>query len=416
VKGLLLGRVIFLALLLPLMFLAQRFWFTRAWRIIGRIGRPQVRKSLQGIWGLAAGFVAVTFADSVFGLLPRSGAWGDVLVAAKFWLAISLFGYLGVKLVHALEWGLKQTLRVAASPPDENLDKGRREFFKYAAYAAGSLPFFAGAYGFAEERLNFHVEKVEIPIAGLPEGLDGLRIAQLSDIHASEFMPIEDVRRAVQMANALRADMAVVTGDFITGHKDPLAECIAELSALEAPLGVWGCNGNHEIYARAEEKAQQLFAQYGMRLLRHENAELAWRGAKFNLIGVDYQRERTVTGKKLTMLKGIEPLVRGDVPNILLSHNPNSFPRAAEAGIELMLAGHTHGGQVRVEIVDRTFTPASFYTRFVAGPYQLPAGTTNGDGGNRTSRLYVNRGLGTIGMPVRLGVPPEITLVTLRKA
>lgn len=415
-RGLFLGRMIFVALLLPLMFLAQRFWFMRAWRIIGRIGRPQVRRFLRGVWCLAAGFVGMTFIDSVFGLLPRSGAWADLLVAAKFWLAISLFGYLGVKLVHSLEWGLKRTLRAGASHPAEKLDKERREFFKYAAYAAGSLPFLAGAYGFAEERLNFHVEKVEIPIDGLPGGLDGLRIAQLSDIHASEFMPIEDVRRAVEMTNALRADLTVVTGDFITGHKDPLAECIAELSALEAPLGVWGCNGNHEIYARAEDKAQQLFAQYGMKLLRHENAELAWRGAKFNLIGVDYQRERTVTGKKLTMLKEIEPLVRRDVPNILLSHNPNSFPRAAETGIELMLAGHTHGGQVRVEIVDRSFTPASFYTKFVAGAYQLPAGTTNGNGGNRTAQLYVNRGLGTIGMPVRLGVPPEITLVTLRKA
>ena len=97
-----LTRIIFVALLLPLMFLAQRFWFARAWRIIGRIGRPDVRKFLQGIWGLAASFVAMTFADSVFGLLPRSGAWGDVLVAAKFWVAISLFGYLGVKLVIGL--------------------------------------------------------------------------------------------------------------------------------------------------------------------------------------------------------------------------------------------------------------------------------------------------------------------------
>jgi predicted MPP superfamily phosphohydrolase len=97
------------------------------------------------------------------------------------------------------------------------------------------------------------------------------------------------------------------------------------------------------------------------------------------------------------------------VPNILLSHNPNSFYRAAELGIELSLAGHTHGGQVRVEILDHRLSPARFITRFIAGLYALPM-----SGGTSRSFLYVNRGLGTIGIPVRLGVAPEITLITLR--
>jgi len=158
-----------------------------------------------------------------------------------------------------------------------------------------------------------------------------------------------------------------------------------------------------------------------MRLLRQQNAELAWRGEKFNLIGVDYQRERTASGKKLPMLRDAELLVRKDMPNILLSHNPNSFRRAAELGIQLSLAGHTHGGQLQVEIVDHSFSPARFMTHFVAGLYRLPIGgnfdlAVSEPTGNSTKHasLYVNRGLGTIGMPVRLGVPPEITLITLR--
>jgi predicted MPP superfamily phosphohydrolase len=237
------------------------------------------------------------------------------------------------------------------------------------------------------------------------------------------------------MASALRGDIVVVTGDFITGAHDPLGDCIAELSRLHAPLGVWGCNGNHEIYAHVEAKAKSLFAYYGMRLLRQESAEIAWRGAKFNLLGVDYQRERPPFGAKHPMLTLIEPLVRKDIPNILLSHNPNSFTRAAEMGVELSLAGHTHGGQVQVEILDHSWNAARYMTDFVAGLYRLPLGvaaksTTQADGAAaaevtlpamaaslgaaKFASIYVNRGLGTIGMPIRIGVPPEITVITLR--
>jgi predicted MPP superfamily phosphohydrolase len=110
------------------------------------------------------------------------------------------------------------------------------------------------------------------------------------------------------------------------------------------------------------------------------------------------------------------------MPNILLSHNPNSFRRAADLGIELSLAGHTHGGQVKVEIVDHSVNPARLITPFVAGLYHLPmptnghAAATSASNGAQKAALYVNRGLGTFGFPVRIGVPPEITLLTLRRA
>src|SRR5208282_3314121 len=176
----------------------------------------------------------------------------------------------------------------------------------------------------------------------------------------------------------------------------------------------------------------------GMRLLRASSAVVEHNGGRFNLIGVDYQRDHMVSGEHTrpeSMLQEIEALVRRDMPNILLSHNPNSFRRAAELGIELSLAGHTHGGQVQVEIVDHSFSPARFMTNFIAGLYRLPLGTDSAEssakasapgasapeglptasgGPEKHAALYVNRGLGTIGMPVRLGVPPEITLITLR--
>jgi predicted MPP superfamily phosphohydrolase len=294
-------------------------------------------------------------------------------------------------------------------------------------------------YGYAAERLKYQVRREEIPIFNLNPALDGLSIVQLSDIHLSGYMPRTQVRRAVEMANELGAHLAVVTGDFITGASDPLPDCIDEIRQLRAPLGIWGCNGNHEIYARVEDLAQSLFAQAGMKLLREENAQLTFNGALFNLIGVDYQRERTSEGhKKQTLIHG-EQLVRRDMPNILLSHNPNSFPRAAQLGIELSLAGHTHGGQIQVEILDHRLSPARFITDYIAGLYQRPlfapgldtARYSRVDGYSEAPRvsqlpatanpmgmasLYVNRGLGTVGAPVRIGVPPEITLIVLRRA
>jgi predicted MPP superfamily phosphohydrolase len=274
------------------------------------------------------------------------------------------------------------------------------------------------------------VREVEIPIANLPPALDGLRITQISDIHIGSYMPVQQVRRAIAMANELKGDLTVVTGDFISTRHDPLEECILEISRLRAPLGIWGCNGNHEIYADAEATSAQLFQRYGMKLLRLENAEVRWKGSAFNLIGVDYQRQRDTAGKRPPMLAGVAPLVRRDVPNILLSHNPNSFPKAAELGIELSLAGHTHGGQVRVEILDHRWSPAEFLTLYVAGLYRRPrfsapqapeadlsaARQSIVPSSQTSSAIYVNRGLGTIGAPVRLGVPPEITLITLRRA
>lgn len=426
---------------LSLAFLSQRYWFARAWRFAGRINSSAWRKAIRGaLVGVLAGIavaVLVAVLRNARGVVSPGSWWMPFF---GFWLSSSIFSYVFIKAITGVEWLWKLAQRRApaltpspasspASIAAEQIDRPRRYFFQAAGIIAGVAPFATAAYGFVEERFHFRVREVEIPVANLPPALDGLRITQLSDIHASAYMPLRQVRRAVGMANELNGDLTVVTGDFITTHSDPLDDCVAELAHLRAPLGVWGCNGNHEIYARAEARSAELFQQHGMKLLRHENAEVRWNGATLNLIGVDHQRQRDTDGNPAPMLEGLVPLVRGDVPNILLSHNPNSFPRAAELGIELSLAGHTHGGQVRVEILDREWSPAEFLTPYVAGLYSRPllaASSLSDDELQNvrpasnvkvpTSSIYVNRGLGTIGAPVRLGVPPEITLITLRRA
>jgi predicted MPP superfamily phosphohydrolase len=445
------GVLIFLGLLsaaagLLLAFLSQRYWFARAWRFAGRIDKQGWRKRIRGamIAGLAVIVLAALTAltRDLRGVISRGSWWAPFF---GLWLASSIFSYLFIKIIAGAEWLWRRLRRSSSDEPvlaaaqpvlaaggahAETINHSRRYFFQAAGVFAGAVPFVSATYGFAAERFRFYVHEIEIPIANLPPALDGLRITQMSDIHIGSYMPVAQVRRAVGMANELKGDLAVVTGDFVTGRTDPLEDCITELSRLRAPLGVWGCNGNHEIYARAEEKSAELFQKFGMKLLRQENAELRWKGGAFNLLGVDYQRTRDAEGNRSPMLVGVESLVRRDVPNILLSHNPNTFPKAAELGIELSLAGHTHGGQVRVEILDHRWSPADFFTHYVAGLYRLPllAPSDLEDAEvsgldqvtipqpQSSSAIYVNRGLGTIGAPVRLGVPPEITLITLRRA
>lgn len=407
-------RSFILLVLLTLFFFAQRFWVRRSLSLADRLRSAVWRNTARLSVTLTVAVLVLVLADRLlFHFLPRHGAMSSFVQIMQLWLFASSLGFLGVKLVHALEWAWSTAMDGAKTGA---IDAERRAFFKYAACAVGSVPLIAGMYGYAEERLKFRVRRTEVPISDLPWALDGFCIVQMSDIHIGDFMPAREVRRAVEIANGLGAQMAVLTGDLLTGKGDPLGNCVAELSQLRAPLGIWGCNGNHEIYADAEDEAEQLFQRFGMTLLRQRAAQVTWNGATLNLIGVDYQRERhSSPASSAPMLRGVEGLVRHDMPNILLSHNPNSFYRAAELGIDLSLAGHTHGGQIKVEIVDHSWSPASFMTAFVAGLYRLPMIAPNGDA-SRFAHLYVNRGLGTIGVPARIGVDPEITLLTLRKA
>jgi predicted MPP superfamily phosphohydrolase len=428
--ALILTRVFFFALFLLAMYAVQRFWFLRAWTAIGSFSNASWRFGLHaGLIALASVLLATLF-DPLLGHIVSRLSFGafhlgrSLTTVARLWMVASLFGFFAIEAVGAIEWTTNiVAARLHSGTAAGGFSSSRRTFFQYAAAFAGSFPFLAATYGFAAGRLRYSVVRVDVPIAKLPLELDGLRIAQLSDIHIGDYMPPHEIARAVDMANALNPDISFVTGDFVSGEGDPLDVCITELSRLRAPLGVWGCNGNHEIYAGVEDDAERLFREKGMRLLRARNEIVEHKGARFNLIGVDYQRDHMVSGERSgPMLQEIESLVRRDMPNVLLSHNPNSFHRAAELGIELSLAGHTHGGQVKVEIVDHDITPARLISPFVAGLYRLPM-STNGHtpgapttNGAQKAALYVNRGLGTFGFPVRIGVPPEITLLTLRRA
>jgi predicted MPP superfamily phosphohydrolase len=293
---------------------------------------------------------------------------------------------------------------IALDPPSP----GRRRLLEQAAVAISAVPFVAATYGLLYERLDVEVTRPRIALARLPKGFQGFRIVQLSDFHISPFMTADEIRRCVTIANGLKADLVALTGDYVGDDLAAAGEVVQALAGLRASSGVFGCLGNHEIYTETEDSITRLFAAVGTRILRQERALIQSHGEMLNLIGVDYQQRRFSSDHDGHFvdryLEGSEKLVMPDMVNILLNHNPNSFDRAVELGIDLTLAGHSHGGQLALSFINRGLSLVRPETPYVSGWYEKAG-----------SQLYVNRGIGTTGPPIRLGARPEITVLELTR-
>jgi uncharacterized protein len=245
------------------------------------------------------------------------------------------------------------------------------------------------------ERRRLCVRRIELGIPGLGADLDGYRIVQLSDLHIGSFDPRERGRAWVDRANLLEADLAVVTGDLVTAgthYYEDAAEVVGGLSARD---GVFVCLGNHDQWDPARlvgelTRRKAVVLDNAWQLLRRGDSALVIAG-----LGDRYTRrddlERTLAGRP------------DSTPTVLLAHYPESFAAAAERAVELVLSGHTHGGQIAVPgLAERLHIGA---VRGQRGRGLVRSGA---------STLYVNGGLGTTGPPMRLGVPPEIALFVLR--
>ncbi len=322
--------------------------------------------------------------------LRAPGRFSAVMGAAALFYLMVAAGVLGLRAV----------LQFAHKRLAPRVDPDRRRLLHAAGNAVLAAPVAVLGFGYVR-RTDFRVREIDMPIANLPRDLEGFRILQLSDIHLGPFLNEDDLTRVVDAAVETRPHLAVITGDLISSHGDPVDACIRQLARVKADAGVFGCMGNHERYSRLEDYVEHAAARVGIRFLREEAALLRIGDAVLNLAGVDHQSK--AGGKQY--LVGAERLVRPDAVNVLLSHNPDVFPVAARQGYNLMLAGHTHGGQVTVEILDQSINPARFFTPYVYGLYR--------SGG---ASAYVTRGIGTIGIPARIGAPPEISVLRLRKA
>jgi hypothetical protein len=254
----------------------------------------------------------------------------------------------------------------------------------------------AGALGVRAALSPPELRRVELELARWPRELDGFRIAQLSDLHLGPILGREFAAGLVRRVNALAPHLVAITGDLVDGDARLLADEVAPLAGLRARHGVYFVTGNHDHYSGAREWCA-VVSGLGIRVLRNKRVEIRAGGAVFDLVGVDDHRGDVFGGG------GGEDLDRALAgrdtarPAVLLAHDPTTFRRAAALGIDLQLSGHTHGGQV---------WPFAWFVRlavpFVAGLYRR-AGAI----------LYVSRGAGFWGPPMRLRAPAEIGEIVL---
>ena len=267
-------------------------------------------------------------------------------------------------------------------------------FFMWC-YATGLV---VCTYGCTVRRWFFVTRHVDVAVRGLDARFDGYTIAQLSDLHIGAFHPLWWGKRWARAANASGADLVVVTGDMVTSgvafHED-IAELIGELRAKD---GVYVIMGNHDYFGEGEPLVSLLRGR-AVHVLRNQGVTFEREGARLFLAGID---DTWTKRANLELALAERP---AGVPTVLLAHDPERFGSAVERNVDVVLSGHTHGGQIALPFLGRFVNASKLAHEFHIGVYE------RGD-----STLYVHGGLGTTGPPIRLGVAPSIALIRLRAA
>jgi predicted MPP superfamily phosphohydrolase len=293
----------------------------------------------------------------------------------------------------------------------------RSQFLSQAAMVATAIPFGAMAYGIISGAHDYRLKRVSLTLPNLPKEFDGIRIAQLSDIHSGSFFNKTAVKGGVEMTLNEKPDIILFTGDLVNNESNEVNEYIDVFNKLRAPLGVFSVTGNHDYgdyknWASKEGKKQnfkdlmEAHRLLGFDLLMNENRFIEQGGEKLAIIGIENWGAGRFTkyGKLSQAYAGTEAAAT----KILLSHDPSHWDaevRPNYSDIDLMLSGHTHGFQFGVEIGGFKWSPVQYAYKQWAGLYKE---------GNQ--HLYVNRGFGYLGYPGRVGMPPEITIFELKKA
>ncbi len=267
------------------------------------------------------------------------------------------------------------------------------------AAAVATIALVAGGFALRAGLAPPILHRVTVELAGWPRALDGYRIAQISDVHIGPILRRPFAASVVARVNALAPDLVAVTGDLVDGGVKQLADEVAPFGDLRARQGVYFVTGNHDHYSGADSWSAKI-GELGIRVLRNERVALGEGDAVFDLVGVDDHRGDVMkaAGREdlAKALAGRDP----SRPAILLAHDPSTFKRASRMGIALQLSGHTHGGQL---------WPFHYLVR-VAIPFVAGIHRRNG------ATLFVSRGTGFWGPPMRLFAPAEITELTLRAA
>jgi predicted MPP superfamily phosphohydrolase len=334
-----------------------------------------------------------------------------LIVNLIFWMVV---GLVWGNIRRRLKVARNQTRFIRSAEPasPNNVPRfSRRHLILGSGRAMAGVGLGVGGYGFFAEARWFEITSHEVPIKGLSPALDHLRIVQISDLHHGSWMSIGWVRQIIDVANSLMPDVVALTGDFVyRGHQyvRPVAK---EFTRLKARCAVLGVMGNHDWWEGGGELTRRVFAEEGLQLIDNARRFLTPLGTLTDapqrdalcIAGVgDLWEDKCLYDKALAG-------VPGGMPRLLLSHNPDvaeepDFLRSGHR-CDLILSGHTHGGQIRLPGIGAPVTNSAHGTKYAQGLVQGPV-----------CPVYISRGLGMTVMPLRIGVRPEIAVIELVSA
>ncbi len=337
----------------------------------------------------------------------------SVLTPFFIWHISTLFLFVILALINAIKLPFTLSYRAITfhpiikskvnimkeTPGFKKFDATRRSFLQKGVIGLSAYSFMGTTVGVVDGS-DFEVINTTITIPNLPKQFKGFTIGMMSDIHSSVFMNKEDMDGYVLAMNALKTDLIVVTGDFVNSQTEEVYQFAEAFSNLKSPYGVYGCLGNHDYFAKDVELVAKKVDECGIKLLRNDAVKIEKGESFFNLVGVDDIGRNVKPDDYITRALSS---AKNDQPKILLCHKPYYFSNAKNLGIDLTLSGHTHGGQIVFGKVDGTpISLAAFASKYIAGLYTLDK-----------SQLYVNKGIGSVGVPFRINCPPELTVITL---
>ena len=372
---------VFIVFNLPWLVVGQRVLFGGSVWGVGRI-------PLTGPW-IAWQLLGWIYCVLVTVYLLGKGAW---------WLARKLRGERGAG--PSAERGSPDLQRQEPLPAPRS-QMSRRRFLARATYAYAGAGVALSTYGIWSAYRLPQVTRRTLVFPDLPPGLDGLKLLHLSDLHAGIHLGEDAMQEIVARANALRPDLIVQTGDMIDISRAYIPPYVRAFRELSAPLGVVTVLGNHDRYTGEREVIQgcrdagQVFVQNGCHVVERRGAVLA-------LLGIDDPHSWSADDPQRADVDAAQRAAPPDAFHVLLAHRPGAWDTAAPRGIPLTLAGHIHGGQFYLPLIG--WSAGSLITKYVMGHFQR---------GN--SQLYVSRGIGVVGVPIRVFTPPEIELFELRR-
>jgi predicted MPP superfamily phosphohydrolase len=367
--------------------------FRRIWKIaialgiVGTLFLPVIMLILRRT-GVDNSFIDVLVWSGYLGVGFLSFVFTYLVIRDLLWLPAVTFNRIKARIS-------KSAPKKAASNPIEN--PSRRGFLinsmNYGIVATAAL---STGYGIAEAKQTPEVKEVPIPITDLPENFEGFRIVQITDVHISPTFRRSSVEEIVEVVNTLNADIVALTGDLVDGTVAQLAHDVAPLGKIKSARGNYFVTGNHEYYSGVIEWIAEV-RRLGFTVLINEHRIITSGQDKMLLAGVtDYRQGRILTDHRSDPQKARKAAPKTDI-KILLAHQPKSIFDAARAGYDLQISGHTHGGQ---------FFPWNFVVGLTQ-PY------VSGLHKHQDTQIYVSRGTGYWGPPVRVGSPSEITLIKL---